>query len=1134
MSASKRELEKAKEYRARFTGEKAEFKRAQFSKGVEDSVAEASKYLSFFDIETGGLKPDSPIYEMGFMHLEKDGGARFSQHFVNPTEIHTKNPGRIDQWSLDKINARGKDFGDILASSNISQKQAPGIAYREMHGRDVVIQNMRFEREALNARTGPAIFDSAARAAKLESFSSGRGLFPTNMAVKEHVAEASRLGNTGNLGSYLNAWEDVFTKGIAPMFAEKKEGVTRAFDLMDLTKSVFAMAQKRNLMGNAGELFTGVSVGAFSKAMYGIDEAHIANMDNILAGEMFHSFMGAGHAMARGEELPDEMKQFFKNMTDMVPEQKQRNTVKNIIETFRDQQAFLASEATGKPDWSLLEGSRITANITEANIPVNVLNDAGQYEKATASFPMRERLTPEGDRAHFSTDINQVVQHWEARVKDSHGIKADYQAALAEARETFINPYNKALAASKAQGLSGGAAITSALETSKPELTKALSSLESKAWTSTTPPAQEAGGFKNFIKNNWKIGLVGAGALFAYNMISSKDDEYNYIEGMRHGGISGGSRKQNTDFGSGWRGLIGVPEFIAKHLNMTEAASVPHAKNAVSKLLRDFSPGNITKSMTGRRRGTLSRLIPKENVAERKAAAKYLVDLRQAKKAGIQRPVFINTEKFNKIDRAQRGTFLKGFIKHERTHQLETGLHSGHVPAGAADILTSAKLGYRPDELFSEYNAYKAQYQAYPKSLGGNPLRRYFRDVEGIPERSRPPTHKITKAEPPVRSSFLEGLLRIFKKKEPAIPGRPASNTQGTILLGFPEQGMAKANRFTNTDGQFASPWLGLRNLAVDAVTESSEQYALFAARQRNQERQEEKKKKKDYLEGLNPSFGGDLATINIDNFAVEDADTIRMFMANGQETSIRLAGIDAPEIQHEQDDGSRIWPDQPYGQEAKSRLQEILAQQSNLRAIIDPQATETYGRPVGMLIGDQGQNINLQLVREGVAASLPFGKRNTQITNATEFNRAEADAAAAQEGMWSTDAWQIARQMQMNSKRKITNVTYTDLGRLFSNFKASSILTRMRNPEAEFSEMQASGDRSDFNTIEGLKHGWVGANRDLNTDFGSPYQIDTSKIPRMPTSYRSKKRVIEGQYLANTQLRQSMKRENVVKHYRG
>lgn len=908
MSASERELEKAREYRARFTGEKAEFKRAQFSKGVEDSIAEASKFVSFYDIETGGLKPDSPIYEMGFMHLE-NGEARFSQHFVNPTEIHTKNPGRIDQWSLDKINSRGADFGDILASSNISQKQAPGIAYREMRGRDVVIQNMRFEREALNARTGPAIFDSAARGMRLESFSSGQGLFPTNMAVKERVAEATRLGNTGNLGSYLNAWEDVFTKGIAPMFTERKEGVTRALDLMDLTKSVFAMAQKRNLMGNAGELFTGVSVGAFSKAMYGIDEAHIANMDNVLQGEMFHNFMGAGHAMARGEELPDEMKKFFKNMTDMVPEQKQRNTVKNIIETFRNQQAFLASEASGKPDWNLLEGSRITANMTEANIPVNVLNDAGQYEKATITSPMRQRLTPQGDRGHYSTDINQVVKHWEERAKGSHGIKADYQAALAEARATFIDPYQKALAASKAQGLSGGAAITSALDASKPELTKALSSLESKAWTSAPPPVPETGGIKNFIKNNWKIGLVGAGALFAYNMISGKDDEYNYIEGMHHGGISGGSE----------------------------------------------------------------------------------------------------------------------------------------------------------------------------------------------------------------------------------IPGRPSSNTSGNIIHGLPESGAAKANRFANTDGQFASPWLGLRNLVVDAVTESSEQYALFNARRRNQERQEEKRERRDYPEGLNPSFEGDLATIDIDNFAVEDADTIRMFMANGESTSIRLAGIDAPEIQHEQDDGSRIWPDQPYGQAAKSRLQEILAQQSNLRAVIDPQATETYGRPVGMLIGDQGQNINLQLVREGAAASLPFGKRSTQITNATEFNRAEQDAAAAQEGMWSTDAWQIARQMQMNSKRKITNVTYTDLGRLFSNFKASSILARMQNPEAEFSEMQASGDRSDFNTIEGLKHGWVGANRKTNLgDFGSGYQIDTSKIPRMPTSYRSKKRVIEGQYLANTQLRQSMKRENVVKHYRG
>lgn len=53
------------------------------------------------------------------------------------------------------------------------------------------------------------------------------------------------------------------------------------------------------------------------------------------------------------------------------------------------------------------------------------------------------------------------------------------------------------------------------------------------------------------------IAMYGAGALglgvLAYNAISSNDDDYNTIEGLRHGWF-GSSRKYFTDFGSGYKG----------------------------------------------------------------------------------------------------------------------------------------------------------------------------------------------------------------------------------------------------------------------------------------------------------------------------------------------------------------------------------------------------------------------------------------------------------------------------------------------------------------------------------------------------------------------------------------------------
>lgn len=43
----------------------------------------------------------------------------------------------------------------------------------------------------------------------------------------------------------------------------------------------------------------------------------------------------------------------------------------------------------------------------------------------------------------------------------------------------------------------------------------------------------------------------------AVDSISGRDDEYNIIEGLRHGGMAETTRKELTNFGSGWRGMLG-------------------------------------------------------------------------------------------------------------------------------------------------------------------------------------------------------------------------------------------------------------------------------------------------------------------------------------------------------------------------------------------------------------------------------------------------------------------------------------------------------------------------------------------------------------------------------------------------
>ena len=55
----------------------------------------------------------------------------------------------------------------------------------------------------------------------------------------------------------------------------------------------------------------------------------------------------------------------------------------------------------------------------------------------------------------------------------------------------------------------------------------------------------------------WTWGGLGQGISNTYSQFSGKDDEYNTIEGLKHGGWAQQKRRQMTDFGSGWTGILG-------------------------------------------------------------------------------------------------------------------------------------------------------------------------------------------------------------------------------------------------------------------------------------------------------------------------------------------------------------------------------------------------------------------------------------------------------------------------------------------------------------------------------------------------------------------------------------------------
>lgn len=85
---------------------------------------------------------------------------------------------------------------------------------------------------------------------------------------------------------------------------------------------------------------------------------------------------------------------------------------------------------------------------------------------------------------------------------------------------------------------------------------------------------------------------------------------------------------------------------------------------------------------------------------------------------------------------------------------------------------------------------------------------------------------------------------------------------------------------------------------------------------------------------------------------AITDGDTIKV-LEDGHPVRIRLAGIDCPEKK------------QPFGTRAKQFTSDMVFGQT---VEIEPQGLDRYGRTIAVIISQDGQNLNQQLVKAGLA----------------------------------------------------------------------------------------------------------------------------------------------------------------------
>jgi len=961
----------------------------EYNTGAQEFLAHyrsitSPKVLDLFGVR-GSEKPFVEHTRHLLSKLSQDERERLGLHERRPWQeeisfIKERQKGRVTGFAALEHALRGQKGASHVRS--LEEFWNRFFIEVPMRGSDVWVQNLYFESSFAAQHIPNNLWTQHKRS--IERFD------PISRRFQQPLELLQARSKAFTAGDQISAWADYYKTLRDVVAAGPQKGQMRFFDLMDLSRSMVALAKQRGYINpNQG---IGLSVESFLRAAtasgdkqfesfrgkldeilslgYGDLEKHRAVSDIRVEALMAQRYQRIAEALYQGHALSEEDAALLNALQD-------KKLHRDIhIERFKNTISEAYEIAKSPAGYKLLVGKY-----------PDLFPEFGTFRPVVEKTrPSLRGQTLELEQFNYS--------YFHSEVATEKDLKSILKYHIHELKQ-YVDIGNEELRDIIKKAIPRDVDVSGIVE--KPSFAESA-----------------AGGLKRFIRASARdlkgirygnllgvpLGLLAVAygvrsymmkneddfeAIVSDAQISSDDEDYIQVEALSHKGLSHISRRQLTDFGSGWQGL---PKkiFHGAHVGILEkefkgllARTTKHIHEGVAERIygvwftSSFKEAEEIAQLRAAARGTEPAIFE----IDTEVLQKYHVPFQSFKAEddimhyAVQRDIPISFLKMHKLK-------TRSLEKEEKVFELDID-----------DVLKDSKISAKDDD----YNT--------------------------------------------IESLKHEGVAGKKRKK----------NTD----FGSGYRGLLSAHNWEGRN--IAEEILDFRNeYILDKRNRDDLRGRLHQEQIKALARLGRFKGKEVHLATDLPEFihtNKKLYYVNTDDFKVtiEDADTLilkRRGLLNifDKPIYIRVAGLDAPETEaHDLDPLSFVrWhQSQPMGEETTELSRDVY---KNLSRIYFNPSRLTYGRYVGVLTDDEGTNLNIKALEAGLGTELYWSRDS--LFNKSDLKNAEDFAKIRGNGLWQSTYWLAEDYINHN----ITHNTLTRIDKLAEDANYAELETLLYDIE--------------------------------------------------------------------------------------